>query len=65
VIARHTSGDLKRCEAILARYPAIGFVDASLAAMAERRRVTTIATTDRQHFSRTRPVHADRFTLVP
>lgn len=60
-----SNADLKRCEAILARYPAIGFVDASLAAMAERLRVTTIATTDRRHFSRIRPVHTDRFILVP
>ena len=60
-----TAADLKRCDGILDRYPALGFVDASLVAMAERLRVRTVATTDRRHFAQVRPAHLSRFTLVP
>lgn len=59
------NADLKRCDDVLNRYPALGFVDASVIAMAERLRVKTIATTDRRHFGQIRPAHTERFTLVP
>jgi predicted nucleic acid-binding protein len=60
-----TTADLKRCDGILDRWPALGFVDASVVAMAERLKVTTVATTDRRHFGQVRPAHATRFRLVP
>lgn len=60
-----TGADLKRCDAVLDRYPRLGFVDASVIAMAERLGVKTLATTDRRHFAQVRPTHAGRFTLVP
>jgi nitronate monooxygenase len=57
--------DLKRCDEVLDRYPALGFVDASVVAMAERLGVKTLATTDRRHFGPVSPRHVPRFTLVP
>lgn len=57
--------DLARSAAILARYPRIGFVDASVVAVAERLGLETIATTDRRDFAAIRPRHVHRFTLVP
>jgi len=46
-------------------YEALGFVDASIVAIAERFKLHAIATTDRRDFSLVRPAHVDRFTLVP
>jgi len=43
----------------------LGFVDASIVAMAERLGVTTILTTDRRHFGVVRPRHVERLFLVP
>jgi hypothetical protein len=59
------SVDLKRCATLLQRYPQIGFVDASVVAVAERLRLRVIATTDRRHFGLIRPKHAPAFELVP
>lgn len=58
-------GDLKRCAALLERYPEIGLVDASVVAVAERLRLRVIATTDRRHFGAIRPKHVPAFELVP
>ena len=60
-----TVGDWRRSVELLETYEEIGFVDASIVAIAERLRLTTIATTDRRHFSAIRPSHAERFELVP
>jgi hypothetical protein len=60
-----TAADLMRCDSVLERYPALGFVDASLVAMAERLVVKTLATTDRRHFGQVSPRHVPRFNLVP
>lgn len=57
--------DLRRMSNLMAKYPAIGFVDASIVAIAERLFIDTIATTDRRHFSAIRPAHVERFRLVP
>jgi predicted nucleic acid-binding protein len=57
--------DVTRTAAILERYPEIGFVDASVVAMAERLKLLRIATTDRRDFGRVKPRHADAFELVP
>ena len=43
----------------------LGAADASLVAIAERRRETAIATLDRRHFSVVRPSHAAAFKLLP
>jgi predicted nucleic acid-binding protein len=57
--------DVPRTAAILDRHPDIGFVDASVVAMAERLKVAQIATTDRRHFGRVKPRHVDAFDLLP
>lgn len=43
--------DLNRAADLMQKYPAIGFVDATVVAVAERLRAETIATTDRRDFS--------------
>ncbi len=57
--------DFRRMTLLMSKYPEIGFVDASVVAIAERLLIDTIATTDRRRFTSIRPAHADRFTLVP
>lgn len=44
---------------------ALGFVDASLVAVAERLGIGTLVTTDRRHFAVVRPAHVPRLRLVP
>ena len=44
---------------------ALGVVDASLVALAERHGAEVIATLDRRHFTVVRPRHIPAFTLVP
>jgi predicted nucleic acid-binding protein len=43
----------------------LGFVDASIVALAERLDVTAILTTDRRHFGVVRPAHCERLRLLP
>ncbi len=43
----------------------LGTVDASVVALAERLRITQIATLDRKHFSVVKPLHAESFELLP
>lgn len=43
----------------------LGMVDASVIALAERRKVDVIATLDQRHFTVVRPRHVKAFTLVP
>ena len=43
----------------------LGGSDASVIAIAERRSITTILTTDRRHFAAVRPRHVDAFELLP
>ena len=43
----------------------LGFVDASIVAMAERLDIDTLVTTDRRHFAVVRPAHVPRLRLVP
>jgi predicted nucleic acid-binding protein len=57
--------DITRAAEVLERYPQIGFVDATLVAMAERLKLTRLATTDRRHFEWIVPKHAKAFELVP
>ena len=59
--------DLARAADLMTAYAdlPLGFVDASIIAMAERLGITTILTTDRRHFAVVRPAHCDRLRLVP
>jgi predicted nucleic acid-binding protein len=60
-----TRADFERCVDLLEKYPHIGFVDASVVAVAERLGLPTIATTDRRDFGPIRPRHVPAFELVP
>jgi len=57
--------DWRRVEQLMGEYEAIGMVDATVIAMAERLKLNTIATTDRRHFGMVKPNHVARFVLVP
>jgi uncharacterized protein len=57
--------DVVRCSEVMRRYPQIGFVDASMVAIAERLKIEAVATTDRRHFESIRPKHTKAFRLVP
>ena len=67
IIEHFNSGDLARCLELLRDYQDanIGFVDASVMAIAERLKITKLFTTDRRHFAILRPKHCKMFTLVP
>ena len=60
-----SNADLVRTAAVMAERPDVGFVDASVVAIAERLRLDRIATTDRRHFSTITPRHRAAFELVP
>lgn len=59
--------DVVRAADLLDRYAdlPLGFVDATIAAMAERLGSRTLLTTDRRHFSVVKPRTARTYTLVP
>jgi predicted nucleic acid-binding protein len=57
--------DLSRVEALMETYSDLGFVDSTVIAIAERLKVSSIATTDRRHFGAVRPAHREHFLLVP
>ncbi len=62
-----TLSDLARCAQLVEQYSdlPLGFVDASVVAVAERRGITTIATIDHRHFRVVRPRSGSAFQLVP
>ncbi len=60
-----TQRDIARAADVLATYDTLGFVDATVMAIAERLKMKSIATTDRRHFGIVRPAHVERFILVP
>lgn len=60
-----SDADWERIAELMVKYPDIGFVDASVAAVAERLRLASIATTDRRHFAPIRPRHRPTFELAP
>jgi hypothetical protein len=60
-----TARDLARCAELLHLYGFLGFVDASIVAMAERLKVRSLVTTDRRGFARVRPTHVAAFQLLP
>jgi predicted nucleic acid-binding protein len=62
-----TIEDLKRASRLLEQYQDanIGFVDATVVAVAERLRIRRLLTTDRRHFTLIRPRHCPAFHLLP
>ena len=62
-----TGADLARCRELQARYAdlALGVVDASVVALAERLGEPKIATLDVRHFRTVRPAHVEAFDLRP
>lgn len=59
--------DLVRAADLMKKYKDnnIGFVDASVVAIAERLKLCRILTTDRRHFGAIKPQHCREFTLLP
>ena len=59
--------DWARCAELIDTYTdlGLGLVDASVIAIAERLRVTTIATMNHRDFAVVRPAHCDTFELIP
>ncbi len=62
-----TAADLARCRDLQARYRdlALGVVDASVVALAERLDEPKVATLDQRHFRAVRPVHVVSLELLP
>jgi predicted nucleic acid-binding protein len=59
--------DLARTVEVMEKYveSGLGFVDASIVAVAERLKIRDLLTTDRRHFSMVRPRHCPSFDLKP
>ena len=57
--------DCGRADQLIAAYDWLGFVDATVVAVAERLKISSVATTDRRHFGVVRPAHVERLTLLP
>ena len=59
--------DVERAATLVKRYAdfPLGFVDASIVAVAERLDVISLLTTDRRHFGVIRPAHCERLRLLP
>lgn len=62
-----TGTDYQRTIDLITAYTdlGLGFVDASIIAVAERLSVTTIATHNHRDFAVVRPAHCDGFELIP
>lgn len=62
-----TAADYARMADLVATYGSLplGTTDASVIALAERLRLTDVATLDRRHFTVVRPVHVNALTLLP
>jgi uncharacterized protein len=61
-----TETDWQRCAELAEQYASLrlDLIDASLVAVAERLKLTTLATLDRRDFTVVRPRHADAFELL-
>ena len=60
-----TQRDVERCVELLHIFDFLGFVDASIVAIAERLKLRALVTTDRRDFARVRPAHVAAFQLLP
>lgn len=67
ILDHFASEDLVRCHQLMDKYAnlSLGFVDASVIAMCERRKISAILTTDRKHFSVVRSKSGLPFQLLP
>jgi uncharacterized protein len=67
VIGNLVEEDFERMAQLVEQYDnfPLGGSDASVIAIAERRSITTILTTDRRHFGAVRPKHVEAFELLP
>ena len=67
VVADLEPGDYRRCAELIDRYAdmVLGLVDASVAALAERLKITTVVTFNHRYFRVVRPKHCDAFELLP
>lgn len=67
VVANLDEDDFERMAQLVEQYAdfPLGGSDASVIAIAERRSITTILTTDRRHFATVRPKHIEAFDLLP
>lgn len=66
-LADLTETDWARCAELIQQYADLdlGLVDASLVAVAERLKITTVASIDRRDLLVVRPAHCDAFELIP
>ena len=66
-VANLIEEDFERMAQLVEQYDnfPLGGSDASVIALAERRSITTILTTDRRHFAAVRPKHVEAFNLLP
>jgi uncharacterized protein len=62
-----TAADFARMAELVVTYGSLplGTTDASVVAVAERLKVSEIATLDRRHFTVVRPSHVNALTLLP
>jgi uncharacterized protein len=62
-----TTADYARMSELVVKYGTLplGTTDASVVAVAERLKLTEIATLDQRHFTVVRPQHVSAFTLLP
>lgn len=66
-VANLVDDDFERMAQLVEQYAdfPLGGSDASVIAIAERRSIATILTTDRRHFAAVRPKHVEAFDLLP
>jgi predicted nucleic acid-binding protein len=62
-----TAADYARMAELVVTYGdlPLGTTDASVIAIAERLKLTDVATLDRRHFTVVRPAHVNALTLLP
>lgn len=62
-----TVSDYERCIELVEQYAdlGLGFVDASIVAVAERERIADVATLNHRDFRAVRPHHIESFELLP
>jgi predicted nucleic acid-binding protein len=66
-VAELQNGDVQRMAELVEAYVSLplGIVDAAVIAIAERLKLTDVATLDHRHFAVVRPRHVPAFALLP